>query len=264
MVSGRVIRDAAGGVVAGILVTHDVTELRRFEAEREDFVRTIAHDLRQPLAVIVNGAELLQRKLERASMVAEAAHAVRIKHGAARLGAMITDLVDSARLEAGQLKLDLRPIDLPELVARTLGVLISPDGQARISVEEPAAVPQVLADPDRLERVLMNLLTNALKYSPGNSPVVVRMMTDGAVVVVSVEDRGIGLPPEEMPRLFERYYRARTAQRHEGVGLGLFIARLLVEAHGGRIWAKSEVGKGSTFSFSLPAVPQGANAESAR
>jgi signal transduction histidine kinase len=113
----------------------------------------------------------------------------------------------------------------------------------------------VLADPDRLERILMNLLTNALKYSAPGTPVTVALARRDGQVVTAVSDQGPGIPPDELPHLFERYYRAReTRERKEGLGLGLYITKGLVEAHGGRLWVESQVGKGSTFSFSLPAA----------
>jgi two-component system phosphate regulon sensor histidine kinase PhoR len=109
-----------------------------------------------------------------------------------------------------------------------------------------------MADPSRLERILTNLISNALKYSPPEAEVVVRAERVDSCLQVSVVDRGIGIAPEDLPHLFERFYRTRGSRKAEGLGLGLYITRMLVEAHGGRIWAESELGKGSTFSFTLP------------
>lgn len=117
----------------------------------------------------------------------------------------------------------------------------------------PKAYPRVLADPDRLERILTNLLSNALKYSEAESQVVVRLAPSGGEVITSVSDRGYGIAPEELPQLFEKYYRTKTGREsHESLGLGLYITKRLVEAMGGRIWVESQQGAGSTFSFSLP------------
>ena len=115
-----------------------------------------------------------------------------------------------------------------------------------------AEIMPCLADPDRVERALVNLVTNALKYSPAELPVTVRITRDGPRGMVSVVDRGVGIPAEDIPRLFNRFSRASTATGVEGLGLGLFITRLIVEAHGGRIWCESEPGKGSAFYFTLP------------
>jgi two-component system phosphate regulon sensor histidine kinase PhoR len=125
----------------------------------------------------------------------------------------------------------------------------------RVRIDVPEGLPAVKADPARLERVMMNLLTNALKYSPSDTEVVVAVSRGDGSVVVSVSDKGPGIPSDELLHLFERVYRTRaTREREEGLGLGLYISRMLVEAQGGRIWAESEVGKGSTFFFSLPAA----------
>jgi signal transduction histidine kinase len=124
---------------------------------------------------------------------------------------------------------------------------------SRIHLEAPEELPLVTADPDRLERVVVNVITNALKYSGPDSPVTVRLAPGEGEVIAAVADHGIGIPADELPSVFDRFYRARAVrERRDGQGLGLYISRQLVEAHGGRMWAASDVGRGSTFSFSLP------------
>ncbi len=113
-------------------------------------------------------------------------------------------------------------------------------------------MPPVSADPERLERAIVNLITNALKYSPPDRPVDVAVARRGEEAVISVRDQGPGIPPEEQPYLFQRYYRAKASRKTEGLGLGLYITRLVVEAHSGRVWVESEVGQGSTFYVALP------------
>ncbi len=122
----------------------------------------------------------------------------------------------------------------------------------RIRVEIPADLPPVDADPNRLERILLNLFINSLKYGKPGTEVVVRARRTGREMEISVIDRGVGIAPEDLPHVFERFFRARGARKTEGLGMGLYITRLLIEAHGARIWAESEPGKGSTFSFTLP------------
>jgi signal transduction histidine kinase len=161
---------------------------------------------------------------------------------------MLRDLADSARSEGGHLELATRPVDLRDFLAELLEASDGVLDAARVDNEVPAGLPAVLADPDRLDRIVVNLVGNALKYSHGR--VVVQAVREGGAVRVSVADRGPGIAPDDLPRIFERYYRG---QRHEGegLGLGLFIVRKLVEAHGGRIWAESRPGEGSTFTFTL-------------
>ncbi|WP_242345705.1 sensor histidine kinase [Anaeromyxobacter terrae] len=247
----RVVRDETGETVAGIVVSRDVTELRRLEQSREDLLRTVSHDLRTPLSVVLGSANALARQLEAGSLVREGEQVARITRSARRMASLISDLVDSARYDAGRLELRRVPTHLGRLVEAALRSLpAGPSGRVRVVASED--VPPVQVDPARLERVIVNLLTNALKYSPPDAPVEVRVSRADGEAVVSVSDRGVGVPPEELPRLFERYYRARSAGRTEGIGLGLYIARQLVLAHGGRIWAESRVGAGSTFAFALP------------
>lgn len=168
------------------------------------------------------------------------------------MNTMIQELVESARLESGRLELHREPTDVCQLITEISQRIGTGEDRARIHVECAEEVPSVSVDRERMERTIVNLVTNALKYSPPESPVAVRLERREKEVVVSVADQGIGIPPEEQPCLFERFYRATTGRKAEGLGLGLYIARLVVEAHGGHIWVKSQVGRGSTFSFSLP------------
>ena len=234
-----------------------VDGLRRANEEREDFIRTISHDLRNPLTAIAGHAQLLRYLLSQKEMQREADSAQAIITSTKRMNSMIQDLVESTRLEAGKLEMRKEPTDLLQLLVSLVERAGTPEERARIKLQFSEWVPPVLADPERLERVVVNLITNALKYSPPDLPVTVRLERQNGEVVITVADRGKGIPVEEQPYLFERFYRARTGRRVEGLGLGLYIARLIVEAHQGRIWVKSEEGKGSTFYVALPVEKQG-------
>ncbi|HET9596319.1 MAG TPA: PAS domain-containing sensor histidine kinase [Anaeromyxobacteraceae bacterium] len=247
------IRAPDGAVVGAVLTLSDMSRLRELQEQREDLSRMIAHDLRSPLGAIVAQAKLLARRNEQAATVRSRAEA--IAASAQRMAAMLSDLVESALIESGRLRLDLEQVDLPAM-ARELPSRL-PSGGERIRVEAERGLPRVPADPARLERVLVNLFTNALKYSEPGSAVLVRVARDGGEIVLEVEDRGQGIAPEDLPHLFERYYRALGSARFEGVGLGLWTARRLVEAHGGSIGVTTVAGRGSVFRVRLPAASAG-------
>jgi len=234
-----------------VVVVRNITERKRTEQLREEYVHIISHDLRSPLTVALGRAQMIQRAPGKPDSVRKSADA--IVTSLQRLNAMIQDLVDSTRLEIGQMKPKLRPVDLRSFILDLKERLAGTLEAERIHVSVPEGLPPVSADPVQLERILMNLLTNALKYSAPGTPVTVSVAQRDGQVVTSVIDQGRGIPPEDLPHLFERFFRSRLArQQREGLGLGLYITKMLVEAHGGRIWVQSELGKGSTFSFTLP------------
>jgi signal transduction histidine kinase len=245
-VSAAPIRDAEGGRRGAVAVYADVTELQRLQESREDLLRAASHDLRNPLQIVLLNAERLARAAADGTPGRRTADAVL---GAARqMGTILRDLVDSARLERGGLELHLEPVAVRETAERLLAMSAGVLDVSRVRIEVPPGLPAVTADRARLERILANLVGNALKYSAGR--VEIRAEKGDGEVRVVVRDEGPGIPPEDVPRLFDRYWRGE--RRDEGLGLGLYIVRKLVEAHGGRIRAESEPGKGSAFTFTLP------------
>jgi signal transduction histidine kinase len=179
-----------------------------------------------------------------------------IKQSTDRMHALVTDLLDLARLQSDRLDLQIRRVDLGELAAGAISLMrpLFDAKQQSVHLDVAAPAPAVLGDNRRLERVLLNLLANANKFAPAESPIGIRISDDEATATVAVADRGPGISEESMPRLFEQFYTGRTSSsRHNiGAGLGLPIAKGIVEAHGGRIWAESTAGAGSTFLFTLP------------
>ncbi|MBI2953351.1 MAG: PAS domain-containing sensor histidine kinase [Chloroflexi bacterium] len=248
--SAAPIRSPDGQIVGAVSIFTDITALHELQEQREDLARTVSHDLRNPLQIILGRAQIIQRVPGNEKMVLTSAEA--IVTSAKRMNAMIQDLVDSVRLETRQLQPQKQPIDLRSFVQELLGRGRGMVEVERIKVRMPAHLPPVSADPDRLERILMNLLSNALKYSPPDSEVLIGVEATDRWARISVADRGVGIAPQDLPHIFERFYRAKGVRKAEGLGLGLYIARMLVEAQGGRIWAESEPGKGSTFYFTLP------------
>ncbi len=238
--------------IRGVVVTlRDISA--RLEADRlkSEFIAAVSHELRTPLAVILGLAELLKEEVGE-----EAEESVElILEAAFRLKTMVDNLLDNARLEAGRFEVNRRPVNLKPLlqdlaksfqgVARLSGVAF------QVVVED---LPPLMADPDRVLQVLGNLLHNAFKFTPPGGEVVLRARAQGEGVVLEVQDTGPGIPKEDLPRLFERYARARTAKARgvAGTGLGLYISKRIVEAHGGRIEVESEEGQGSLFRVILP------------
>ncbi len=253
LASAGPIRDDEGRVTGAVVNWADITPLVELQRQREDILRAVSHDLRNPLASVLGQAQLCERRLAKAGLERERESAEAVITAAQRMNTMIQDLVDSARSETGQLALDRRPVDLRAFALDLKQQLRASMDTARVEVQMPDDLPPVWADPARLERILTNLWSNALKYSAPGTPVTVSAHQEDGVVITSVADRGRGIPPEDLPRLFQRYFRTEAAaEARQGLGLGLYISRTLVEAHGGRIWVESVVGKGSTFSFSLP------------
>jgi len=230
-----------------------LSAIRRGVAEQEDLLRVVSHDLRAPLAALQGQAQLLRRHAKDDFAAGRADAILRAAQG---MDAMIGDLVDGVRARARRLRLEQQPVALhpwlADLMARMAGAL----EVERVRLPEPHTPPLVVqADPLRLERIVVNLVSNALKYSPAGTPVRLEVRRAGARVAVSVHDEGPGIPDDEVAHLFERFHRGRAAEARAGVGLGLFSTRLLVEAHGGRLVLERPASGGSVFRFDLPAAP---------
>jgi two-component system phosphate regulon sensor histidine kinase PhoR len=246
----------AGGEKGVVIVLHDITELRRLEQVRTEFVGNVSHELRTPLTAIHGYVETLLggalEEPENARKFLEIVH-----RQTERLGRLINDLTDLSNIELGKASLHLAPTRLDEVVDSVLGV-IAPRARAggvTVRTEVPATLPLVKADHDRLAQILINLVDNAVKYTPDRGVVTVRGSEAlGKTVSVSVEDTGVGIPSADLPRITERFYRVDKARSRElgGTGLGLAIVKHLVLAHGGELHIESEIGRGTTVRFPLP------------
>lgn len=251
--SAAPIRTADGKLVGVVGTTTDITAMRELQEKSDLYLHTISHDLRLPLTVIQGYAQLIEQTYaERDSADLIQTSIEGILEGTRRMTLLIEDLVDTARLDGGRLSLELLAVDpaafLEELV-RSAGTIIGVD---RLTIDLVDGLPRVLADPNRLARIFMNLLTNACKYSPPASPIRLEGRVEGNGVRFSVIDQGQGIASEDLSHIFERFYQVKGGGRKDRVGLGLYITRMLVEAHHGRISVESEPGRGSTFSFTLP------------
>jgi PAS domain S-box-containing protein len=248
------VRTPDGRIWGAVGTYTDITRVQQLGEENEIFMHMIAHDLRTPLTVILGHAEMLQPVIE-ATVPGEIPrlNIEAIVSAGQQMAKMMEDLVDVARMQSGQLQLDRERIDLSGFVRRFLERSRVALDVTRVQVELPAPLPPVWADATALERVLTNLLANALKYAPPDTAVEIRVQSQDGHLVCAVTDHGPGIAAQELPHIFNRFYRARqAAKKAGGLGLGLSITKLLVEAQGGDIWVESTPGEGSTFFFSLP------------
>jgi two-component system, OmpR family, phosphate regulon sensor histidine kinase PhoR len=247
----------AGRPSGAVVVLHDVTELRRLERVRQDFVANVSHEFKTPLTAIQGFAETLlsgaiddPRNNRRFLRI--------IGDHATRLARLTDDLLKLARIEAGKLEMQLQPVGSREVVEPCVETSLFKANKKHISLEVdvPANLSRVRGDAGLLRDVLQNLVDNAIQYTPAGGRIRISAEEKKREVVISVADSGIGIPLSDQERIFERFYRVDAARSREagGTGLGLSIAKHIVEAHGGRIWVESEVGTGSKFSFSIPVV----------
>jgi PAS domain S-box-containing protein len=258
--TGTSVKDENGNIVLAIVTFRDVTELRRLEQHRDEFLALTSHDLRNPLGIILMLVGTLKRYVVETSGTPVDQHAIvglaeRVERNVRRMNAMIEELTEATNFESHAVTLRCIPCDLRELIANVVDNLDDPRAQ-RVKIEADDPSPCVVfAEASKLERVIANLLTNALKYSDDDTPVTVRLSRGARDIELAVSDRGIGISPGSVKRIFDRYYRTTGGKaRASGLGLGLYIAQLIVEAHGGRIDVSSEVGKGSTFTLTLPSI----------
>jgi two-component system, OmpR family, phosphate regulon sensor histidine kinase PhoR len=238
-----------------VVVLHDVTELRRLERVRQDFVGNVSHEFKTPLTAIQGFAETLL-----AGAIDDPKNNRRfleiIRDHAARLARVTDDLLKLARIEAGKLELEFFPVGIQELIDGCSETTLLKASRKQISfkVEVPSGLPSVRGDASLLHDVLQNLLDNAIQYTPPGGRVVVGAAAGPHEATITITDSGIGIPLADQERIFERFYRVDAARSREagGTGLGLSIAKHIVEAHGGRLWVESAVGQGSRFAFSIP------------
>ncbi|MDX1622349.1 MAG: HAMP domain-containing sensor histidine kinase [Nitriliruptorales bacterium] len=240
-----------------VLTFRNAGRRERIDRARSDLVATVSHEIRSPLTSVKGFTRTMLTKWERFSDEQKRTMLETINLDADRVTRLLKELLDVSRIDAGRVELHREMIDVGPLAKNVVEkAQHRPDGTGRsITVSVATDLPAVYADPDKIEQVLTNLVENALKYAP-DSPVEVGAEEDGDDVHLWVSDRGPGISPDQLRRVFEKFGRGRE-NRRSGTGLGLYITRGLVTAHGGRIWADSTEGEGSTFHVVLPAgVPE--------
>ncbi len=255
----QAIATPLGGALRGnvLLVIQDLTRVRRLETIRRDFISNVSHELRTPLATLKALTETLQEGALEDQLMARR-FLEQMDKEIDNITQLVRELLELSRIESGKVPLNRQPIspsDLLESAASRMR-LQAERGGLTLEVHVDPALPMVLADRERIEQVLINLLHNAIKFTPPGGRIDLTARMEEKEVIFSVKDTGVGISPEALPRIFERFYKADQSRSGGGTGLGLSIARHTVEAHGGRIWAESEVNVGSTFFFSLPLASQ--------
>jgi two-component system phosphate regulon sensor histidine kinase PhoR len=244
-----------GGEWATLVVFHDLTDVRRLQQMRRDFVANVSHELRTPLAAIKSVVETLlggamdERKTAREFLSQADAEVDRLVQ-------LVEELLELSRIESGEAPLAREPVQMSEVLKAAVDRL-APQANRQglaLTLEVPPDLPPVMGDAERLERVAINLLHNAIKFTPIGGSIRVSAAAVGESVTVTVSDTGVGIDPEDLPRVFERFYKADRSREGRGTGLGLAVVKHTVEAHGGTVAVESEPGRGSTFSFSIPAA----------
>jgi len=241
------VLDTSGKVIGAAVIARDATERKRLERAQEDFLAMASHDLRSPVTVLSGRAQLMKRRKQYDEAGVEV-----ILEQARRIERLVADLQELVKLESGKLDLDYASVELQDLALQAAERGRLQTSQHEIVVTGPEEPLVGRWDRDRLGQVLDNLIGNAIKYTPDGGKVAVHVEQVDGEARLSVTDEGPGIAPENMPHLFDRFYRGAKRSSSSGLGLGLYISRMLVEAHNGRIWVATEAGKGSTFTIALP------------
>jgi signal transduction histidine kinase len=255
-----------GGAIERAMLYADLKEtveqLRRTDRLRNDFLHTVNHEMRAPLTAILGFADFILREQAGPLTAAQREYLDEVRSSGERIQVLVENILEAARLEEGHVSPRCVAVQIEKVVAQILA-MVGPAAMEKditLSARLPDDLPHLLADPLMVERIVINLLTNAIKFTPKGGEAWIEATPsekEPGMITVSVCDTGIGIPPEKIDHLFQRYRRLDTPQlgKVSGTGLGLYIVKGLVEAHGGRIWVESEAGKGSRFTFTLPVMP---------
>lgn len=264
------IRGPGGECLMSMRIIDDISERKRLESERQRhlvdarrraaesdrLLLAISHDLRNCITVVLGHTQLVDRALGAKGFTSHEFSIATIGATVWRMNLMIQDMVDCVRSDLNALELHCQPVDMDHRISTVLADVSKYLDVRRIRVSVEKTLPAVMADPDCLGRILVNLLSNALRCSAPNTVVELRASSSNEGVVIAIEDHGYGIKPEDLPYVFERFHPMADDSTRESCGVSLHISKMLVEAQGGRIWVVSEPGKGSVFRFTLPTVQQ--------
>ena len=254
------LNDTSGNPIGSITIGRDITErkaaeakLRQIDQMKTEFLSNVSHELRTPLQSIGGFTKLMLRG-EVPDHETQQEFLQIIDSESQHLGNLINSLLDMSRLESGRFQINKRLLSIRDTIIDAVKSFhtLARDKDIGLNEDIPAELPEIEADGDRLRQVIINLLSNAIKFSDPGGSVMVKATSHNGELLFQVADQGIGIPQEAMSHLFERFYRAEEKLTRGGAGLGLYISKQIIEAHGGHIWAESKLGEGSTFSFTLP------------
>lgn len=242
------------GILVNIIATvRDITHFREADELKSTFISVISHELKTPVALIKGYVGTLRREDATWDPLIIKDSLEVIEEEADRLTELIDNLLDASRLQAGALAINLTDVNLMDLIERIAQRFRTQSSIHNIVLDFPDSFPVILADDDRISQVISNLISNAIKYSPQGGDIRITAQVHPRQVVICVHDQGPGIAPEDLPHVFDRFYRASEASRTtKGAGLGLYLARAVIEAHGGRIWIDPKPGDGARVCFSLP------------
>ena len=234
-----------------LLVLHDITVHKQLEKEREDIIGFVAHELRNPLANLVLCNEIMSDALKNNNREELKEMLERNQSNVKRLNKMIAELYEATRINSGYMQLEIAPLNFGDMITEAIDTVKVLQPAYNIIVKGKTDL-QLRGDRYRLIQVITNYLSNGIKYSNGKTDVILAVEHNDREVTVSVKDEGLGISQEQLPHIFERFFRAERTRNIEGIGLGLYLCRQIIHAHKGQVWAESEEGKGSTFYFSIP------------
>jgi PAS domain S-box-containing protein len=259
-VTAAAVQNDEGAATSGILNVRDVSQQRAQEVLASTVVSVVSHELQTPIAIIKGYAATLRKPAARRDATALRERLGAIEEEADRLNHMVNNLLYASRIQAGGLAMDPAPLDVGEVLRSTVRRFRARGVRHELRLHCPDNLPLVLADRERIEEVVANLVDNAIKYAPHSASIAIAAHFTGQALIISVSDSGPGIPLREQQRVFDRFQRAESdlTRGTSGAGLGLYICQAIVRAHGGQIWVESAVGQGSTFSFSLPRLERAA------
>jgi signal transduction histidine kinase len=259
LVKSRPVLDESGKVTMVVTITHDITERMRLEHRKDEFISMTSHELKTPVTSLKGFTNVLQRRLANQGDAQGLHYLARMDAQLDKLTTLISDLLDISRMQSGKLELRMEPFALDTFIDETVANVQVATSTHRLLIEGRTDA-QVLGDQERLGQVFINLLTNAIKYSPHADKVIVRLFQEGDMeqAIVSVQDFGIGIDRAHHEKIFERFYQVTDPEEktYPGLGIGLYISSEIVARHHGRMWVESSKGKGATFFVALPLLSQ--------